>query len=52
MNLIFENVEPQYIPLFKALTKVLKIKMRKVENVERRTKHKHSSENMKEAGLE
>jgi hypothetical protein len=34
------------------MTKVLNIKMRKEESIERRTKRKLSSEKMKEAGLE
>jgi hypothetical protein len=44
MNLVLENVEPTYVPVFKALAKSLHIKVRKVENVEKKTKRKLTAE--------
>jgi hypothetical protein len=44
MNLVLENVEPTYVPVFKALAKSLHIKVRKEENVEKKTKRKLTAE--------
>ena len=43
MNLILENVQPEHLPIFRELAKVLNIKMRK-EEIEKKAKRKLNAE--------
>jgi hypothetical protein len=43
MNLVFENVQPSHIPVFRELAKFLHIKMRK-EDIEKKAERKLNAE--------